>query len=297
VSADGTRFVVDDGSEDYNVFTLPLADMLAGKLPSSGPIMKASTQLTAALSPDGNRVLKRQSLPDTNGSSETRLSVMPFGGGQETPIELDGKLFASGWADSVSLIISTQNAKGLKLKVVDVRNGASSNAMQLPDSVVRAATPLLNGWAWVPASSNKIIIEQSGKRREIAKPAWFSILTNLSTSPDGTRILYQGWGKTTNDSVAFETMPIAGGPPTRLFTTIADHVNHSWLTDGSLLVNVWDTPESLSMYKVKGAGQVEKLGTVPHLVTNFNVSADLKRAVLGWRETKSDAFMYRVVKQ
>ena len=92
-------------------------------------------------------------------------------------------------------------------------------------------------------------------------------------------------------------MPFAGGSPTRLFTTVADHASHSWLADGSLLVNVWDTPESLSMYKVKGAGQVEKLGTVPHLARNFNVSADLKRAVLSWRETKSDAFMYKVVKQ
>jgi hypothetical protein len=185
----------------------------------------------------------------------------------------------------------------LHLRVVDVRNGASSHELQLSDSVVRSAVPVPNGWAWIPASSDKIIIEQGGKRREIPKPAWFAILTNLSMSPDGARMLYQGWGKNTNDSVAFETVPIAGGSPTRLYTTIADHVNHSWLADGSVLVNVWDTPESLSMYKVKGPGQVEKLGTVPHLVTNFNVSADLKRAVLGWRETKSDAFMYRVVKQ
>jgi hypothetical protein len=268
-----------------------------GKFPQSGPMMKASTQLTALVSPDGSRLLKRQSLPDTNGSSETRLSVMPFEGGQETPIELDGRLMVSAWADSVSLIVGTQNSKGLKLKVVDVRNGASSNEMQLSDSVVRAAAPVPNGWAWIPASSDRIIIEQSGKRREIPKPAWFAILTSLSMSPDGTRMLYQGWGKSTNDSIAFETVPFAGGSPTRLFTAIADHVNHFWLADGSLLVNVWDTPESLSMYKVKGVGQVEKLGTVPHLATNFNVSADLKRAVLGWRETKSDAFMYRVVKQ
>jgi hypothetical protein len=297
VSSDGTRFVVDDGSEDYNIFMLPLTEILMGKFPQSGPMMKASTQLTALVSPDGSRLLKRQSLPDTNGSSETRLSVMPFEGGQETPIELDGRLMVSAWADSVSLIVGTQNSKGLKLKVVDVRNGASSNEMQLSDSVVRAAAPVPNGWAWIPASSDRIIIEQSGKRREIPKPAWFAILTSLSMSPDGTRMLYQGWGKSTNDSIAFETVPFAGGSPTRLFTAIADHVNHFWLADGSLLVNVWDTPESLSMYKVKGVGQVEKLGTVPHLATNFNVSADLKRAVLGWRETKSDAFMYRVVKQ
>lgn len=60
---------------------------------------------------------------------------------------------------------------------------------------------------------------------------------------------------------------------------------------------MWDTPESLSLYKVKGAEQVQKLGKVPHLATTFNVSSDLERVVLGWRETKSDAFAYRVVKQ
>jgi hypothetical protein len=297
VTADGTRFVVDDGSEDFNIFTMPLTEILAGKFPQSGPMMKASTQLTAVVSPDGNRVLKRQSLPDANGSSETRLTVMPFGGGQETPIELDGRLFGSGWADSVSLAVGIQNPKGLKFKVIDVRNGTSTNELQISDSVMRSAAPVPNGWAWIPASSDRIIIEQSGKRREIRKPAWFEIVTNLSMSPDGTRILYQGWGKNTNDSVAFETVPIGGGSPTRLFTTSADHVNHFWLADGSILVNVWDTPESLSMYKVKGPGQVEKLGTVPHLVSNFNVSSDLKRAVLGWRERKTDAFVYRVVKQ
>ena len=296
VTTDGGRFAVDDGSEDYNVFATTLSDALAGRFPQGGPTMTASTAVTAVVSPDGNRLLKRQRLPDTNGSSETRLTVMPFGGGQETPIELDGRLIGSAWADSISVSMAIQNPKGLKLKVVDVRNGVSRNELQLQDSVVRTAVAVPNGWAWIPASSDRIVIEQNGKRREIRQPAWFVVLTNLSVSPDGAQLAYQGWGKNANDSAAFETIPVAGGSPTRVFTALADHVNLSWLADGSLLAFVWDTPESLSLYKVKGAGQVEKLGKVPHLVTTFNVSQDLKRAVLGWRETKSDAFVYRVVK-
>jgi hypothetical protein len=297
VTTDGSRFAVDDGSEDYNVFAMPLSDALASKFRQSGPTMTASTTLTAAVSPDGNRLLKRQRLPDTNGSSETRLTVMPFGGGQETPIELDGRLTGSSWADSISISMAVQNSKGLKLKVVDVRNGVSRNELQLEDSVVRAAVALPNGWAWIPSSSDRIIIEQNGKRREIRQPAWFVGVYNLAVSPDGAELAYQGWGKNANDSAAFETIPLAGGSPTRVFTVLADHVNMSWLADGSLLAYVWDTPESLSLYKVRGAAQVEKLGKVPHLVTTFNVSSDLKRAVLGWRETKNDAFAYRVVKQ
>lgn len=173
VTTDGSRFAVDDGSEDYNVFAMQLSDALTGKFPQGAPTMTASTALTAAVSPDGNRLLKRQRLPDTNGSSETRLTVMPFGGGQETPIELDGRLTGSTWADSVSIAMAVQNSKGLKLKVVDVRSGVSRNELQLQDSVVRTAVALPNGWAWIPSSSDRIIIEQNGKRRGIPKPEWF----------------------------------------------------------------------------------------------------------------------------
>lgn len=57
-------------------------------------------------------------------------------------------------------------------------------------------------------------------------------LLNLSASPDGTQLAYQGWGKNANDSAAFETIPVAGETPTRVFTALADHVNMSWLADG-----------------------------------------------------------------
>ena len=67
-------------------------------------------------------------------------------------------------------------------------------------------------------------------------------------------------------------------------------------SDGSFLARVWETPEAVTLTKLKFPG-TQRLGIIPHLTTNFTHSADLKRATLGWKETHADAFMYRVVKQ
>ena len=59
-----------------------------------GQALKSSSPLTLIISPDGNRVLKRQAMPDGKGSSTFRLSVAPFGGSGESPIEADGRVMA-----------------------------------------------------------------------------------------------------------------------------------------------------------------------------------------------------------
>ncbi len=54
----------------------------------------------------------------------------------------------------------------------------------------------------------------------------------------------------------------------------------SWLPDGSLLVAVWDTPQTVSLYRLHGPNAIERLGTVPRALNEITVSNDLKRAAL-----------------
>jgi hypothetical protein len=68
--------------------------------------------------------------------------------------------------------------------LVDVRTGAERSALDLPDSIVTAVTPLPDGWAWIPKDRDRVIVEQDGQRHEIAKPAWFGMLTDVDASPD-----------------------------------------------------------------------------------------------------------------
>jgi len=296
VTADGTQMAVDDGSYSATVVALAVPDLLRGQLPAGEPLMKASTSVSATVSPDGGRLLLRRSMPTSDGSFEPRLSVMPFGGGAESPLNVAGRIVASFWADSVTIGVGTLTSAGRRNVLVDVRTGAERNALELADSVIAWATPLPDGWAWIPRDRDRIIIEQGGKRHEIAKPAWFVGLTGLEASKDGTRLLYTGWNTGTSDTLGVGVVPTGGGTPTSLTTRFAESGYAQWLDDGSILFVVWSGEETVGLWRVGGPGEVASLGDVPHPAGAVSVSTDLARATIGWRDYRGDAWLYRVVK-
>ena len=90
-------------------------------------------------------------------------------------------------------------------------------------------------------------------------------------------------------------VPVAGGTPQRWAQSFAEQGGFWWLTDGSILLAAWLGQQSVSLFKVKAAGQVESLGAVPHVASFTSFSADLRRATLQWRDYRGDAWLYRVV--
>ena len=296
VTADGTQMAVDDGSYSYSVVALGLPDLLRGKLPSGAPLLQASNPVGAIVSPDGARLLLRRTLPAAGGVSEVRLSVSPFGGGAESPVTVAGRVTSAFWEDSVTLAIGAQTPSGLHHALVDVRTGAARNPLDLPDSTVGGITALPAGWAWIPPGRDRILVEQGGRRIEIPKPAWFANLIGVDASPDGRRLVYTGWGASTEDSIRVDVVPAEGGAATPWTTAFAEAGGAEWLTDGSLLFRVWTGQETVALLRVTGPAQVERLGTVPHAARSISVSRDLKRATLGWGEYHGDAWLYRVVR-
>ncbi len=92
-------------------------------------------------------------------------------------------------------------------------------------------------------------------------------------------------------------MPVEGGPAKRVFTSFAEKGWGAWLDDGSFVARVWETPDAVTLTRVAPSGATQRISTIPHQSANFSHSADLKRATLGWRDQRADAFMYRVLKQ
>jgi hypothetical protein len=295
VTSDGTQMAVDDGSYAFTVVAVGVPDLLRGALPSGPPLMQASSQVGASVSPDGGRLLLRRVVPNAAGQRDVRLSVAPFPGGTESPVSISGQVQASTWADSVTLAASTQTSTGLRLALVDVRTGGTRNLLELPDSTIYSPSPLPTGWAWIPRTGDRVIIQEGGKRREIPKSPWHSALNGVAASPDGSRLMYYGWGAATEDTVRFDVMPAAGGTATPWFVSFGESGTANWLDDGSLLVMIWSAEESVSFFRVRGPGQVEPLGRVPHAAGRLTVSSNLERATLGWREYHGDAWLYRVV--
>ena len=296
VTADGLQMTVDDGSYTFSVLAANLADVIKGTLPNAPPLMQASNRVLALVSPDGVRLLMRRSVPTPKGGDEVRLSVAPFPSGPETAVNVTGRVISARWADSVTISIYTITGSGPQLLRTDVRTGASTQVLQLADSAIADAVALPNGWAWIPGSRDRVIVEQNGKRHEIPKAPWYASLIHVDATDDGTRLLTVGWNATTSDTLRLDVVPTSGGTPVEWSRGFAEDGLARWLADGSIAFTIWSSTDAATMYQLSGPGQEKKIGALAHVSNIVSVSRDLQRTTLSWREYRGDAWMYRVVK-
>ncbi len=297
VTADGASLAYDDGTYEYSTWAVETADALRGRLPESRRLLRASTYIVGALSPDGGKVLVTRVLPSSAGQTEQRLSIMPFDGGREVPLNVAGSPLGASWADSVTAIVTTHSARGLHVGLVDVRTGAQQRSVDLPDSNTIDVAPLPDGWAWIPATDDRVIVQRAGKTSEIREPAWFGTLTQVLVDPTGQRVGFMGWNASTFDTLGVAVIPTNGGAPVTWATAFAETGWSKFLADGSMLFTVFGTEESATLYQVRAPGQLARLGTVAHPIIAASVSGDLRRATLLVRDYHGDAWMSRVEKR
>jgi hypothetical protein len=89
---------------------------------------------------------------------------------------------------------------------------------------------------------------------------------------------------------------LADGRFSQLWTTVSEGGGVRWLNDGSLEIAIWDTPESLTYYRARGPGKIERLGSIPRLVRRSSESRDLRNIVVSTRDRHADAWLSKVVR-
>ena len=296
VTADGSTLVVDDGTSEYSLWTLRLPDALRGRYDETGRLVRTSSQMYAQLSPDGGRVLLSRNVPSSTGGTERRFSVLPFGGGAEATLNTTGSPRRSAWTDSVTVSVASQTPAGQRVSLFDVRTGSIIRSVDLADSLARSAVPVPDGWAWIPASGDRLVIQRGGRTTDVPKPAWFGEIFNVTADREGQRLAITGWNATTFDSVGLAVLPVAGGTPVLWAKSPAEQVGASFLNDGAVLFTPWDTPESAVLYRVAGPGELRRLGAITRPIAAVSASGDLQRAVILERNYHGDAYMSRVVR-
>lgn len=297
VSADGSTLVLDDGTDEFSIWAATLPEALKGKLPENARLARGSNRIRAQISPDGNRVLLARDLPSPNGGVERRFSTIPFGGGTETPVNTSGGVRFISWRDSVSVQFARQTPAGLHLTLTDVRDGSVKSSLDLPDSLVQDAAALEDGWAWIPATADRVKIQRGGQTIEIPMPSWFVGVGRLSIDPAERQLAMMGWNTGSNDSLGIAVAPIEGGKATMWGAMFAEDGSLSFLYDGSIYFTPYDTPQSQVLYRLRGPGQMERLGSVPRTTVGVSASDDLKRAAIVETSHRGDAYMSRVVKK
>jgi hypothetical protein len=279
------------------VYTVPFDSALRGRLPDERRVARASSMVEGLVSPDGARVLVRRNLPAANGGSELRLTVRPYDGGDETPVQTPATPIRARWSDGQHVAIASRRSDGrLALTEVDVASGAERNAAVLPDSAVRDYAALPNGWAWIPASSDRLVIMEGTRRRSVTPPEWFSGIAHLVADPARRRVLYTGWGGPGADSMALAVLSLDDGRNER-WTTGAGDAARIVLIDGhGALFLLQSGRETWSAFTVDGPGQATKLAVIPRPLASLSVSRDLTRAVANVDDYRADAWMSRVIR-
>jgi eukaryotic-like serine/threonine-protein kinase len=297
LTADGAGMVRDEGTYDFSVWALDMADVLSGRYADDHRVAHASSPVSATVSPDGGRLLVRRTVPTGGGHAEDRYTVMPFAGGSERPLSGAGVPVQAFWADSVTAGVATQTPTGLHLAQIDVRTGAQRNGMDLPDSVVTYAGALPDGWVWIPAAGDRIVVRQAGRTRDFPKPAWYAFLYQVVVDPSRHRVFYAGANQSTGDSLGVGVLSLSDGSMTQWASMFAEYGRVTPLTDGTALLEIAQTQESLTFFKLAGPAQNQRLGVSPRPVRAVAVSSDLKRAAALERDYRADAWMSQVVRQ
>jgi hypothetical protein len=300
LTTDGRSLVTSQGTYDYGVWRLRFRDLLAGRLPDSSRIARASTPMQVEISPDGGRMRWIREMPGaTGGATEERIVVTPYSGTTETNINVSGTLLGAYWADSVTLSVATRRPPNqIRLALVDVRNGSERRVFDLPpDSDIVDFTPVPNGWSWIPAEGDRIVVRQGDRRRAFRKPPWLWSLGQILSDDRGRMISYLGWGPSLEDSANLGAISLDDGSNSRWAAAFAENAGSAFLSDGSILLVVFKTAQTAAVYRLRGPGRMELLGMIPRPVSDVSIASDLDHALVTVRTSNADAWMIRILQR
>ena len=113
--------------------------------------------------------------------------------------------------------------------------------------------------------------------------------------PEGSQLTTMGW--TANlESLTVHVISQPEGRATRWATFFCEGASMRWLADGSIVAVVMESQRIATVYRVRGPGRVEKLGTIPRPVEGVDVSRDGRRAVVLTKEFHRDIWLARVAR-
>jgi hypothetical protein len=114
-------------------------------------------------------------------------------------------------------------------------------------------------------------------------------------SPEGSRIATLSWS-VANDSMTVHVATLPDGHFTRWAAFLCEAGTVAWQGDGSLLVSVDRSAGIAALYRIRGPGRVESLGTIPRPVEGISASLDGRRISLRTRETRGDVWLAHIGK-
>ncbi|MEO8226765.1 MAG: protein kinase [Gemmatimonadota bacterium] len=294
VTADGATVSVDEGSSQYAIYALDMADVLGGRFSDKRRRVESSGEIGGSLSPDGSRILLRRAEP-SSGSTRYRWSVMPFESGSETPLPQLARAEAAYWADSGRIAFRRRDGSVNRLALMDAATGATNDTLTVNGDIWDWGELPGGGWAWVPVGGEAISVYRGGTTRSFPKPPWYDNVAGVSTGSAGA-VAFRGWNAGTGDTMGVSVLSLTTGASEKWYSQFTDDGRITQVGDGSILFIAWETAENASVVRLTAPGVARRMGTIPRPITAIYPSKDLRRLVVTTRDYFGDAWLMRVVR-
>ena len=300
VTADGSAIVYQDGTAESDLWAVGLTDALRGRFAAAGRLVSSTSLVEGVLSPDGRWVLVMRRVAEPGGE-RYMLAVVPFENGAEVVRALTGTRTMNllAWMPGGGSFFYVERADvGVRIITIDARTGARLGAFAINDSIVTDVAALAGGgWAWIPQPTGPLRVQRPGdpEPRELPKPDDDAYLVGVMAGPEGSQLTTMGW--TANlESLTVHEISQPEGRATRWATFFCEGASMRWLAGGSIVAVVMESQRIATVYRVRGPGRVEKLGTIPRPVEGVDVSRDGRRAVVLTKESHRDIWLARVAR-
>jgi len=252
------------------------------------------------VSPDGRWVLVMRRVAEAGGERYI-FAVVPFENGAEVVRAPSGTrtmhLFA--WMPDGAAFFYVERADvGVRVITVDARTGARLGAFAISDSIVTDVAALAGGgWAWIPQRTGPLRVQRPGdpEPRDLPKPDDDALLNSLWAGPGGSQLATLGWTADL-ESLTVHVISQPEGRATRWAAFFCEGGALQWLADGSIVAVIMESQRIATVYRVRGPGRVEKVGTIPRPVEWVDVSRDGRRAVVVTKESHRDIWLARVAR-
>jgi len=152
------------------------------------------------------------------------------------------------------------------------------------------------GVAWIPSSLRSVRVWRAGdeRPRDLPLPAGVESIWRLSTASDGARVVTVGWNAT-EDSMRVDMLSLVDGRATHWATLSGEGASRPVvLADGTVTIAVAETQDVNVLYRLRGPGRVERVGSIPRPVIGLTESVDGRRVVVSTMEPRGDIWLAHV---
>jgi hypothetical protein len=295
VTDDGGSLVYDEGVRDLSGWLMPLDELLANKFDERNRLVRSTSDIRGSVSPDGAIAVVGREHPQ-GGREFTVVDVRTHA---QTAIQ--GRHKNAVPFDSTWIKITDVTDNTTTMYLYDYRRRKRVGERTVNATGLLDLTRVGTSWAWISPDRNHISIQgdADARARTFPIPSWYNSVFWLQGSPDGKKLAIIGYSKPDEDSLGVGVLSLSDLRFTQAYVTLAEGGGTSWMSDGSLMFSISDTPESQTLWQWKEGQPARRVGSIQRLLsTNISatVSGDGKWAFIVTRDDRRDIWMSKVVR-